>query len=170
MEEKKPILPPIIYRRLEGCYPPFREQVIKFLLAAHMKGLYVYVVQGYRSFKRQDQYYAKGRRGISGEKIVTKAKGGQSYHNYGVAIDLAFDEDLIKEGVQWSWDKNLPWDSLGALGEAFGLGWGGNWPGFKGDLGHFHRTYGFTVKQLKEFYDAGGLKNVWKELDKAREE
>jgi hypothetical protein len=44
-------------------------------------------VQGVRTFAEQDALYAQGRtrKGLR----VTNAKGGQSYHNYGLAADCA---------------------------------------------------------------------------------
>ena len=39
-----------------------------------------------RSFKEQEALYAQGR-SLPG-KIVTQAKAGLSYHNYGIAIDI----------------------------------------------------------------------------------
>lgn len=44
------------------------------------------VYSGLRTFKEQDALYAKGRTKPGG--VVTKAKGGQSMHNYGLAVDL----------------------------------------------------------------------------------
>ena len=46
-----------------------------------------------RTFAEQDVLYAQGR--SKPGKVVTNAKGGQSYHNYGLAIDivLLIDKD-----------------------------------------------------------------------------
>lgn len=165
-EEKLPELPDLIYKRLEGCYPPHKERVILFIKRAHARGMMIYVVMSIRTIKEQDALYEIGRRGIEGEKIVTKARGGQSFHNYAVSEDVAFDRDLEKAGVQWSWDDGHPWQELGKLGEECGLEWGGNWQGMTGDLGHFQNSYGYSWQELKEFYDEGGMERVWQAFDK----
>jgi len=60
------------------------------------------VYSGLRTFEEQDKLYAKGR-SIPG-RIVTKARGGQSMHNYGLAVDLAPFNLLTPE----EWDLHWP--------------------------------------------------------------
>jgi hypothetical protein len=58
------------------------------------------VTHGYRSGEEQNALYAIGRRGVPGEKIVTKARAGQSKHNAWPAE--AFDLAIIEgKGVSW---------------------------------------------------------------------
>ena len=47
----------------------------------------VLVTDPYRTKAEQDSLYAQGR--TAPGEIVTNAKGGDSYHNYGLAADLA---------------------------------------------------------------------------------
>lgn len=49
------------------------------------------IVQGYRTIDEQKALYAQGR-STSGPK-VTWVDGGYSYHNYGLAIDIAEIKD-----------------------------------------------------------------------------
>lgn len=49
-------------------------------------GVDVDVTEGYRTIERQNQLFAQGRT-RPGQK-VTNARGGQSAHNYGLAVDL----------------------------------------------------------------------------------
>ncbi|UGA36258.1 M15 family metallopeptidase [Chromobacterium haemolyticum] len=89
------------------------------------------LLEGYRSPERQDS--------LAGQAtLVTKAKGGQSKHQYGLAVDLA----PIREGKVVISERD-PWamQAYNALGEeatAAGLTWGGNWS-FK-DFGHIERS------------------------------
>ncbi len=55
------------------------------------------VCQGRRSIAEQNALYAQGR--TAPGKVCTKAKGGQSAHNFGLAADLC----PIKDGELW-WD------------------------------------------------------------------
>jgi len=84
--------------------------------------------------------YAKGR--TAPGAIVTKARGGESFHNYGVAFDVVF----TKLGYNASENQ---WLMLGAYAEQLGLDWGGRWTGFV-DKPHFELTLGYTLKDFKE--------------------
>ncbi|MPM42905.1 hypothetical protein SDC9_89577 [bioreactor metagenome] len=44
------------------------------------------VTDGFRSVEEQDKLYAKGRTALG--SIITKARGGCSNHNFGLAIDI----------------------------------------------------------------------------------
>lgn len=57
------------------------------------------MTQGFRSIAEQDKLYQIGRRGKKGEKKVTNAKGGESKHNFGNAVDFAF---IINGEISWN--------------------------------------------------------------------
>ncbi|TLY41369.1 MAG: M15 family metallopeptidase [Nitrospirae bacterium] len=88
--------------------------------------------------------------------IVTKAKGGQSYHNFGLAFDIVVLDSLGKA----DWDTNHPgWKKAGDLGKSVGLEWGGDWKSFK-DLPHFQYTGGLTLEECRELFPSG-LEAIW---------
>lgn len=95
-------------------------------------GIKLRVTSALRTVAEQDALYAKGN--------VTKARGGQSYHNYGLAIDVV----EIKNG-QAIW--NCDWPKISAVGKRFGFEWGGDWKNFV-DKPHFQMTFGKSVRQL----------------------
>jgi len=97
------------------------------------------ITQALRTFAEQDALYAKGRT-VPGS-IVTKAKGGDSYHNYGLAFDVAIVEN---GGVSYNITPEIA-----AIGARYGLEWGGNWTSFK-DKPHFQDTKGQSITQLKK--------------------
>lgn len=155
---------------LRSSYGPFAKKAALFLIDAneYFKSKYgpeVGIHMAFRTWKTQEELYKIGRRGIVGEKIVTKAKPGSSFHNYGVAIDVVFDGNTSKSGMQWSWNDNFPWKELGEIGEKHGFEWAGRWTNFP-EMPHFQMTYGFTIKELLSFYNEGGLERVWAEFDK----
>ena len=83
---------------------------------------------GYRSHQEQAGLYAQGR--TKPGPIITKAKPGESNHNYGRAVDVV----ILCRGVkQWSVKADCDGDGkddyaeLGRLGEKLGLVWGGRW-------------------------------------------
>jgi hypothetical protein len=105
------------------------------------RGHPVRIVQGFRSIEEQNKLYAQGRNGNPGA-IVTRARGGESFHNYGVAVDFVFR----KEGYNAT---EALWQLLGRVGKAQGFEWGGDWKGFV-DRPHFELTLGYGIKDFKD--------------------
>lgn len=103
------------------------------------QGIYLCVAQGYRSSAEQNALYAQGR--TKPGAVVTNAKGGQSNHNYGVAVDLCL---YTSDGKNVIWESTTSrWKTVVSAMKAEGFEWGGDWKSFK-DYPHF------------ELYDAAG--------------
>lgn len=134
----------------------FREKIKSLLHEARSLGLDVDVFQGYRSIEEQDRLFAKGR--TSPGVKVTNARGGYSWHNFGIAADIVF-----KKGGGWSWEENHNWSLLGDLGTEQGLDWGGNWPKFR-DRPHFQWNTDLTLNKARKLLKEGGLDKVWENL------
>ena len=108
-----------------------------------------------RTFAEQDGLFAQGR--TKPGAIVTKAKGGQSYHNYGLAIDIVLLVDKDKNGTfeTASWDLKTDfvgdgksdWQEIVAIFKRYGYEWGGDWKFL--DLPHFQKTFGKSIKELQ---------------------
>lgn len=62
--------------------------------------------------------------------IVTKARGGESTHNFGIAFDIG-----VFEGTKYL-PESSRYMAVGALGIELGLEWGGSWESFV-DKPHF---------------------------------
>lgn len=75
---------------------------------------------GRRTMEEQAALYAKGR--TAGGKIVTKARPGESYHNYGLAFDWVPLKKTAKNSDLWvaNWDDETAFK----LGEHVGLSFG----------------------------------------------
>jgi peptidoglycan L-alanyl-D-glutamate endopeptidase CwlK len=106
---------------------PLAEKLIE---TSADQGICVKVISGHRSYEEQDELYAQGR--TKHGKIVTKAKGGQSRHNFGVAFDVGIFSD---DGKKY-YGESEAYQTVGKIGEALGLEWGGSWEGFV-DEPHF---------------------------------
>lgn len=115
-----------------------------------------------RTFAEQNAIYAQGRTRLFDAKgnrlgVVTKAKGGQSIHNYGLALDIV----LIKDNKTASWEDNVDFDKDGKADwmevvnilKSHGWTWGGDWKSFK-DKPHFEKTFGYTWQQLLAKHNA----------------
>lgn len=147
--------------RIQKLHPSIREEMEKIItecdLALTGKAK-VRITQGLRTFKEQNNLYAIGRT-KPGAK-VTNAKGGQSVHNFGFAVDIC----LIIDGKTASWDTVKDWDNdtiadwyeCVKIFAKYGWDWGGNWKKFK-DLPHFDkRNYNDWKKLSKKQFDKNG--------------
>jgi len=134
----------------------FADRVKDTLVRARQEGMAMQMDLVYRTFAHQDQLYAQGRTAPGAR--VTNARGGQSWHNYGLGADVVFST----ANGQPSWPENGNWTRYGEIAESQGLTWGGRWrspdrphveyhPGFgAGDAGGFVNTH-----------NRDGLEGVW---------
>ncbi|MHB1002028.1 MAG: M15 family metallopeptidase [Armatimonadota bacterium] len=122
-----------------GLDPIFAKKLSIFEKTLAEHGIKVIMTWGYRSIEAQNRLYAKGRTALG--SIVTNAKGGYSWHNFGRAADYAF---IIDGKVTW----NGPWDEFGRIAKQCGLEWGGAWKRFK-DRPHVQYTSGKTLEQMR---------------------
>lgn len=126
---------------IDALQPGLKEIYIKLEKRMKKLGKPIYISEGFRTAKRQDDYYSRGR--TTGGKIITNAKGLQSYHNYGLAFDVIFKD------YAWSPPSSRWWASLGREGKKLGLEWGGDWT-FK-DYPHFEYHPTFTWHTLMDY-------------------
>lgn len=127
-------------RKLTDLLPVVQAKAKAFIAAAKAEGIDVLITSTYRDNQSQDELYAQGR--TRPGKVVTNARGGQSYHNYRVAFDFV---PVIGGKAVWS-DLAL-FRRLGKIGKSLGLEWGGDWK-FR-DYPHLQYTGGLTMRQLR---------------------
>jgi peptidoglycan LD-endopeptidase CwlK len=142
--------------RIELLHPAIRQDVKDSIFILAERNIKIRIVQGLRTFEEQNSLYAQGRT-LPGN-IVTNAKGGESYHNYGLAIDFC----IVEADGSISWDMNekdssgdiIPiWKQVTDLFGMKGFNWGGYWK-FK-DNPHLEKTFGFSFIQLQQKISAG---------------
>ena len=95
---------------------PFARALVQ---RAAQGGIVIKVISGLRTYAEQDALYAQGR--TKPGRIVTKARGGYSNHNFGIAFDIG-----VFEGAKYV-PESPKYKAVGALGTDLGLEWGGNW-------------------------------------------
>ncbi|WP_445506200.1 M15 family metallopeptidase [Niallia sp. 03190] len=114
------------------------------------KGITILITDDYRSFEEQDKLYDKGRKAPG--KVVTYLMGGESYHNFGLAVDFALQ--LENGNVIWDteYDGNgngqSDWFEVAEIAKELGFQWGGDWTGFK-DYPHLQMDFGLTINDLQ---------------------
>ena len=144
--------------RVNKLHPKVKDEVfitIGEIEAQWPDNVAIRVVQGLRTIEEQDALYAQGR--TKPGKIVTKAKGGSSLHNYALAFDfvLIYDKDNNGSFETLVWDENDPhWQEVVKAFEAKGWFWGGRFSTIH-DAPHLQKTFGYTWQQLKAKYKAG---------------
>jgi len=116
-----------------------RNAYDKFIELSKANNLDIIINVAFRSWDDQDELYAQGRT-IPGN-IVTNARGGESYHNWG----LAFDASPLENGkISNNINKFM---TMGKLGEQVGLEWGGSFKSIV-DYPHFQVTFGLNTEDL----------------------
>ena len=148
----------ITLERIKLIHPKLRNEVLEIYdeiseaLSGSAMCRFSYTL---RTFAEQNALYAQGR--TKPGAIVTNAKGGLSYHNYGMAIDIV----LIINGKEASWndkkdfdgDGKADWMEIVNIFKQFGWQWGGDWQ-FK-DSPHFQKTLGYSVRKLLALHQNG---------------
>lgn len=141
--------------RLKKVHPELAGRVRIVIENLAKAGMQIEVVQGLRTIAEQDALFAQGR--TKPGKVVTNARGGQSNHNYGLAVDVV----PFNDGKP-NWDApNSIWMAIGAEAEKLGMEWGGNWKKFI-DKPHIQLP-GLSIKQCFALFKKGGLEAVWAE-------
>lgn len=133
-----------------GLHPVVAAKQAELEAAARQAGIEILVTDGFRSKEEQDALYRRGR--TEPGSVVTKVKGGDSYHNYGLAIDFAL---RTKDG-KVVWDMKLDgnrngtsdWTEVVAIAKQLGFTWGGDWTSFP-DYPHLQMDFGYSIRELK---------------------
>lgn len=143
--------------RIEDLVPEMQPKIRNLLARAALENLQIKVTHTLRTLDEQAHLYAKGRT-LPGEPcnhggrlravgtctqhplgaIVTNAKPGFSWHNFGRAADVAF---MGKE--PYPRDERL-WRRLGEIGKSLGLEWR------EQDKPHFQDRGGTTLLAARE--------------------
>lgn len=185
--------------RLSKLFPALAEKGKQFLADCFEQGVVVLVTQGLRSFEYQKALFAQGRLPLAQVNelmlaagqgkitakeniVVTKARPGQSYHNFGLAFDIV---PIDKSGAA-IWNTNDPaWIVCLKIGKlhtgsidsrldpAFiakvvaqdlQLKEGADFKSIK-DIPHFEMTRGVTLETLCALYKPNDLSLCWQKVE-----
>ncbi len=102
----------------DDLHPLIRNSVRKIIDELKAEGHPFELFEAFRTPARQRHLHAQGR--TRPGNIVTKAKAWQSFHQYGLAVDI-----VLKIKGEWSWNDSgkfaRSWDRLHEIGRAHGL-------------------------------------------------
>lgn len=144
-------------------YPPFAKALVAMLEESLSQGAQFFAISGFRTYGEQTALWQQGR--TAPGKVVTNAMGGQSAHNFGIAVDLCRDGLLDRAGLQPDY-KPESYEILRELAPKHGLVWGGSWK-FR-DTPHVqipNYVYAKDLEPLRAEYERAGLLAVFQYLD-----
>lgn len=131
---------------MQYLHPYVQNAALEAMKQCGDAGYTVSAIETYRTPDRQSELYAQGR--TEPGNIVTQAEPFESYHNYGLAIDISPINNAV-----------------GEIFEGCGFEWGARWKSFK-DTPHFQMSFGLSVSELKELYGHNGIQSVWDYITK----
>ena len=136
----------ITNRNFDDISPFFAQKLITALAECQAEGYQVELFEGYRSESRQNQLYAQGR--TEAGKIITHAKAGQSWHQYGLAGDI-----VGKTAGKWDW--SIDYDRVEQIMISHGFN------SLKFERAHFQITGGLSIEKAQRISRDQGLLALW---------
>lgn len=110
-------------KNIATLHPKVQPYARALIQKAAAKGWKFVITSGLRTYAEQDALFNK-------RPQVTKARGGFSNHNFGLAFDVT-----LFSGSKPVWDSPL-YDAVVVIATELGLEWGGSWKSFK-DKPHY---------------------------------
>lgn len=149
--------------RLKEVHPTLAERVRQMAQMLEGENIHIRVVQGLRSWAEQQALYNEGRDAdgtvVDKSKVVTNARPGTSWHNFGLAVDVAPFNGGIPD-----WNSNHPaWKRIVSIGESVGLVSGSGWRTFP-DWPHLQMTGRLPTSpddDTRAMFLSSGIEGVW---------
>lgn len=139
-------------RNIESLILPVHHHARSFMQRTVSFPYTVKIISGTRSYEEQNRLYRQGR--TQPGPRVTRARGGRSWHNFGVAWDVGlFENGRYMNGSEAH--DNDAYDELAALVLEDPIEWGGHWIGFR-DRPHYQvKIEGKTIRDVRRLFEAG---------------
>lgn len=122
------------YKLLEGLHPDAVAFVLEVARRAKAEGIGMKLISGKRTCAQQNALYAQGR--TAAGPIVTGARGCQSWHTQGRAVDF-----LPSPTTEAAYAR------VGAIAQELGGVWGGKFSNLR-DLGHIEYHPGLKISDV----------------------
>jgi peptidoglycan L-alanyl-D-glutamate endopeptidase CwlK len=129
-------------RDINDLHPKVQTLCKQFIEECNEAGITILITSTFRDIASQNRLFAQGRT-LPG-RIVTNARGGDSFHNYRVAFDFV---PLVAGKAQWN---DIPlFKRCGGIAKGVGLEWAGDWKRFK-EYAHCQYTGSLTLSDFKQ--------------------
>ena len=134
-------------RHIASLQPRAQAAARRFLARVRDAGIEARVISGTRTYAEQNALFRRGRFG-NPPPVVTKARGGQSNHNFGIAWDIGIFRNGAYQGVTPLYRK------AAEVGLEPGLEWGGNWRTFQ-DEPHYELSCNHRITAVRTNFESG---------------
>jgi len=144
--------------RLQDVHPELARRVGKLIDALAIQGIQIEIDTALRTSTQQDELFSQGR--TQPGKIVTNARGFQSNHVIGCAVDVSPD-DAVTGAPDWN-ASHPAWQAIVRMASSYGLRDGVSWH----DMPHLELFEVPTepTEAIQQLCKAEGVQAVWKEL------
>jgi peptidoglycan LD-endopeptidase CwlK len=137
-------------RNIITLHPKAQEEARKFLTLAQGGLFEVRIISGTRTYAEQDALYKQGRYGNPG-RIVTKAKGGQSNHNFAIAWDIGLFDSKGYNVL----DANYIALAKRVMPNISTLEWGGDWKSIKDNPHYQLKAVSDSTAVIRQKFENG---------------
>jgi peptidoglycan L-alanyl-D-glutamate endopeptidase CwlK len=143
-------------RHLKTLYPPFAAKVRKWMELCYEIKLPVHLTSSFRFFGEQDILWQQGK---------SKARGGESKHNFCLATDFCFDNGE-QDGVQNPYHEPFPgaWEKAAIIAKSCGIIAGYFWKTFQ-DKPHLEAMTESSVDELRSIFIKKNKEGLFTYLD-----
>ena len=144
-------------RNIDDLLPEVRTLCGAWITACKREGIEARVYCTFRDGEEQDRLYSLGRTEKNTDaratlpmgSVVTKAKAGESWHNF----RRAWDAVPMVNG-DCAWNRADLYQRMGSIAAKLGIEWGGSWVKFP-DRPHFQVTGGLSLSYLRTTHPRG---------------
>lgn len=113
-------------------------------------GVHVLILSGTRTYAEQNVLFNQ-------RPKVTNARGGQSNHNFGIALDVGlFKAGKYLTGANRTEERLYVAFAAQVKQHVPNIDWGGDWKSFK-DQPHYEYHTGLSIAQKRSMFEAGKL-------------
>ena len=130
-------------RDVKDLLPEVAHKAAFFIAKCKEAGIDVLVTSTHRDNEAQNALYAQGR--TTPGKIITNARGGESFHNYRCALDF-----VPMLCGKCCWDDAAKFRQCGLIAESLGFEWAGRWQGKLREMAHIQFTNGKSLHDLQK--------------------
>lgn len=139
----------ISIKRIATLHPKLIKEAGDILIECEKVSVGIRITSAFRTPEEQNALYAIGR--TKPGRVVTNAQKWQSFHNYGLAVDICL---YHKDGsISYSLTEDLDldgqsdWMEVVKIFKAKGWEWAGDWKIFR-ETPHFQKSFNWTYQGL----------------------
>jgi len=161
----------ITLKRIKYLHPYLQLDAYLIYQDLYNRGIKIRYTSTYRSFNEQNTLYAQGRMNLKElnilrkknnlyqlsekeNRVVTNAKGGQSWHNYRLALDFCLLDrhNAYNMNYDINNDNEKDWMQVVEIFKSYNWEWGSE-VNFRGDTPHFQKTFGHSIVDIRKKYE-----------------